>query len=75
MSSPREARMVVCIPLAVSVSRNRIIASSPGEKKGEPGILWNRIRLMRHLMPFSRRHSSRMWRGVSFSPLRTMYGA
>ena len=28
---------------------------------------------MRHLMPFSRRVSSRMWRGESFSPLITMY--
>ena len=28
---------------------------------------------MRHLMPFSSRVSSRMWRGESFSPLITMY--
>ena len=32
MSSPREARIVVCMPLAVSVSRKRISSSSGGEK-------------------------------------------
>ena len=73
ISSPREARMVVIMPRCVSASRKAIIFSSEGEKYGESGILWNRIRLMRHLMPSSRRHNSLMCRGESFKPLFTIY--
>ena len=73
ISSPREARMVVIMPRWVRESRKDIIFSSEGEKYGESGILWKRMRLIRHLMPSRRRHSSLMWRGESLRPLITIY--